>query len=161
MSIEGPEAAKIDLSPQVAAERQAASTIVTVAGKAYATEAGSDNRWRAVAVQPVSALAGEMDCRAVLKNLVGAALSVKASGEGDVGGRPAQRYEVQYDTKTWASAVGDAESPEVTSATMAVSVIDGRLAQLEIETPQARSTEYLWFPGAPDVVAPPADVVTK
>jgi hypothetical protein len=161
MSLQGPVVAKIDLAPSATAGRSVSTTIVTIDGKSYAPDEGSDNLWRVIPTKPLRTLLGEMDCRSILEHLKTAAIGVKASGGSDVSGRPAQSYAVEYDTKAWASLVDDPQTPDSATATMAASVIDGRLAQLVIESAKVRTTAFLWFPGEPDVVAPPADRIVK
>ncbi|GGL29542.1 hypothetical protein H9L10_02235 [Phycicoccus endophyticus] len=161
MSLGDPLAAKIDLALSPSAGRTEVTTLVMLDGTTYAHRGGPGDPWRVVARRPMSAIVHEMDCRSVLGSLGKAMRSVRAGDEGTVQDSPAQRYEVDYDTAAWASAIGDATAPDAATATMVVSVVDGQLAQLEVTTPLARTTEYAWFPGEPDVVAPPADLVAK
>lgn len=161
IGLQDPVAAKIDLAPSPSAGLAAQTTLVLLEGRTYVQQDGGDGRWRVVAEQPVSAYVGEMDCRSVLDDLESAASSVRAVGAGDVSGRPVQRYEVTYDPAAWATATGGKGTPGDPSATLVASVADGRLAGLEVTGPVERTTEYVWSEGAPDVAAPPADLVDE
>jgi hypothetical protein len=157
MGLHGPLVARIHIPPP-----PNLTTVIILDGQTFVQGGqSSDNLWHETKMGPLNRVIGEMDCRTVLSDMEKATQSITVAGPTTLDGLPAQKYELTYDVAGWTSGHGEPKPSDNGSGTMTVWVRDGKLAQMETDIDGSRVTSYKWFPGRPDVAAPPADQVAR
>jgi hypothetical protein len=137
--------------------------VMLVEGKAFVKGGQSeDDLWHLGDGTSVMQAIGEMDCRTVIDSLEQAAQSVEAGRPTTLRDKPAQTHEVTIDGAPWPTSNREQGSPSGHLGTMTLWVSEGQLSQLETDIGGARvTTAYTWFPGRPDVAAPPEDQISE
>lgn len=157
LALQAPLAARIHLPPP-----PRLTEVMIVDGKAFVKGGQSDDElWHVGDPGPLNHVIGEMDCRTVIDDVERAAKSVEVGPPATLRDKAALTYTVLFDVAAWSSLHGEQRPSGGSLGTMTLWVRDGQLSQIETGVEGSRVTTYTWFPGRPDVAAPPADQVAR